>query len=204
MADIKELHETFFPSTGLDKTAEAIEPEALSSADELARALGINKVASAEVATENDTMKSLADLYTDLTTMEKAASAKTAAPSAALEKRAEDLARAELLKEAEIKKTAAEYDAAGRIMARGFMDEFLTKMAELDAGGGSAVSVPGQADNDLDPARQPIPTTGSAPKQESAELNSTEGVKDKLGPAGAPAILTVRDMGNLAADKGMS
>ena len=201
MPDIKELHDTFFPADGIDKTADAVEAEKPSGMDELARALGINKRASAEAPTENDTMKSLASLYTDLTNMEKKANAGPA-PSAALEKRAEDMARDELKKEAEIRKTAAEYDAAGRIMARGFMDEFLTKMAELE--GGSAVSVPGQADNDLDPARQPIPTTGSAPKQENADVDSAEGVKAKLGVNSAPAILTVRDMGNLAADKGMS
>jgi len=202
VADIRELHETFFPSAdGLDKSAGVIENESPSGEDELARALGINKRATAEAPLEKHAMKSLASIYNDLNSQEKRASA-AHAPTPAMEKKAEAMARAELQKEAEIQKTAAEYDAAGRIMARGFMDEFLTKMAEIE--GGTAVSVPGQADNDIDPARAAIPTTGSGPKMENAELNSAEGVKGKLGPAGAPAILTVRSMGDLAADKGMS
>jgi len=189
VADIRELHETFFPSAdGLDKSAGVIENESPSGEDELARALGINKRATAEAPLEKHAMKSLASIYNDLNSQEKRASA-AHAPTPAMEKKAEAMAR-------------AEYDAAGRIMARGFMDEFLTKMAEIE--GGTAVSVPGQADNDIDPARAAIPTTGSGPKMENAELNSAEGVKGKLGPAGAPAILTVRSMGDLAADKGMS
>lgn len=139
--------------------------------------------------------RTLADVHQSLINMEKqaAASRPGATDDAELEKRAEAIARAEMEKEAAIQKTAAEYDAAGRIMARGFADEFQKCMAEIEKVGMEGF-VAGQVENDLEPSSAPIPTTGMAPKQHNKELNSTEGVKGKLGPGGAPAIITVKSM----------
>ena len=184
MPDLRELHDTFFPAgDGLDKTASAPPASTASAADELARALGITKASSAAPSTENE-MKSLTDIYNGLTNLEKQAAAKNTNRSAALEKKAEVLARREMTKEAAMMKTAQEYDAAGRIMARGFVDEFQTCIAHIEKVGMEGY-VAGQIENDLDPSRAAIPTTGSMTEngdlEAGAESSSVSGVKNQLG-----------------------
>ena len=184
MPDLRELHDTFFPAgDGHEKTASAPPARTASAKDELARALGINKASHAAPSTENE-MKSLSDIYTGLVTLEKQAAATTTNRSAALEKKAEVLARREMTKEAAMMKTAAEYDAAGRIMARGFVDEFQSCIAHLEKVGMEGY-VAGQIENDLDPTRAAISTTGAMTEngnlEEGAERSSVEGAKTQLG-----------------------
>ncbi len=203
MPDLNELHETFFPSNGIDKTASAPPATTPSGADELARALGITKAASATPTPENE-MKSLSEIYNGLVDMEKQASA-PAARNAQLEKKAEVLARVSLRKEAAIQKTAAEYDAAGRIMARGFVDEFMGCMDKI-ANEGMQSYVAGQVphDGDLANTNAPIPTTGpmtaNADLEAGAQNSTVEGVKNQLGVTASGLgggevgkIMTVRD-----------
>lgn len=210
MPSIQELHNSFFGSDdpGIEKDAQ-IENEP-SGEEELARALGINKASSAAPNSQENEMKSLSAIYNGLVDMEKAAQAKTgdqvktaAAKKAELEKKAEAMARAELTKEAQIKKVAAEYDAAGRIMARGFADEFMTQMGRLQKLGMEGY-VAGQIENDLDPSRTAIPTTGAMKENgdlaNGAESSTVEGVKNQLGVTGSglgggetTKIMTVRD-----------
>ena len=168
MPDLRELHDTFFPAgDGLDKTASAPPASTASAADELARALGITKASSAAPSTENE-MKSLTDIYNGLTNLEKQAAAKNTNRSAALEKKAEVLARREMTKEAAMMKTAQEYDAAGRIMARGFVDEFQTCIAHIEKVGMEGY-VAGQIENDLDPSK-PVSTGNTWGQDDAVEV----------------------------------
>lgn len=80
-----------------------------------------------KTASEGDTeMGSLAELYMNLTEYDQGGEDET------LDKIAELAAEEEIEEEADIEKLAAEYDAAGRIMARGFFDEFQKLARELE------------------------------------------------------------------------
>ncbi len=202
MPDLRELHDTFFPAAdgGLDKTASS--PTSVPSGeDELARALGINKASNAAPSQENE-MKSLTDIYNGVVQLEKQAQAAPIKRQAALEKKAEAMARDEMAKEAAIQKTAAEYDAAGRIMARGFVDEFMGCIGQIEKVGMEGY-VAGQIENDLDPTRGPGPigdTAANADLEAGADKSSVEGVKTQLGVSASglgggdtTKIMTVRD-----------
>jgi hypothetical protein len=208
--DLRDLHDTFFPAgDGLQKTASPTPEKPASAQDELARALGINKASSATPSTENE-MKSLSDIYTGLVNLEKQAAATTTHRTAALEKKAEAMARSDMRKEAAMMKTAAEYDAAGRIMARGFVDEFQSCIAHLEKVGMEGY-VAGQIENDIETDRGGI-DTGKHTQLENADLASgaesstVEGVKTQLGVTASGLgggevgkIMTIKDQLTLPA-----
>lgn len=200
MPDLRELHDTFFPAgDGLSKTASPQHSKP-SGEDELARALGINKASSAAPSQENE-MQSLTDIYNGVVQLEKQAHAAPIHRQARLEKKAEAMARHELTKSAAMQKTAAEYDAAGRIMARGFVDEFQTCIGQIEKLGMEGY-VAGQIENDLDPQRGPGPVgdpMANANLSSGTASSSVDGVKAQLDMSGGlgggetTKIMTVRD-----------
>jgi len=139
MPTLGELMKKFDSEIG-EKTAAAHEPLDVDAQLNAALESGSTKTASAGGAT-----MTLQDIYLQMTNMDKTAAAIAGAPSAAGEPTEEELAAAAeklAADEAEaqlaagqtggpaedLMKVAAEYDSAGRIMARGFFDE-VTKLA---------------------------------------------------------------------------
>jgi hypothetical protein len=129
-----------FNTEGGEKTAGAQAPPDLDDQINAALESGATKTASA-----GGPEMTLQDIYLQMTNMDKTASAVAGAPPDTAEPTAEELAAAAeklAADEAEVRlaagesnepvedimKIAAEYDSAGRIMARGFYDEF-TKLA---------------------------------------------------------------------------
>lgn len=86
-----------------------------------------NEEATEKIASEggSEMSGSLADLYMQLAEQDNFETEKVAADQAVEE---------EVSEEASIEKVAQEYDAAGRIMARGFFDEFQKLARELEDG----------------------------------------------------------------------
>ena len=196
MPTLEELHQMFGLDEGQEKTASNA-AEADDSAEAiLAEALGLPKHAHTTRSTD---MKSLSEIYNRTVQLEKQASTQPRAVYSddQIEKVAEQMAREEV----EMKKLASEYDAAGRIMARGFMDEFNKLAAEIDAVMNDGQS-PAQVETDLAAGTQD-PTAGAAPKGENAlesdgsQDKTLEQAKAMLGAPGsvpgAAAVVTVRD-----------
>jgi hypothetical protein len=199
LPSLKELLDTFGPS---DDDAEKTASEKPLAVTESAVVDGETKTAS------GGSMKSLTDIYLSLDAaddMAKEAAAAAQVPDdigndeVDFAKMAEDLAEREATdlvdgegEEEEIIKVAAEYDAAGRIMARGFYDEFMKLAGNMDTdvapnqttespsaastpalGERGLVTVPtnyaGSAKND-----QPIETAGPGPKQVYSNVLKTK------------------------------
>jgi hypothetical protein len=101
-----------------------------------------------KTASGGDEMKSLTDIYLSMTDLDMAKEAQVAAnvpefdqeffedPEVDMAKLAEAIAGAEaeeiVQEDGEIVKVAQEYDSAGRIMARGFYDEFMKLAGAMD------------------------------------------------------------------------
>lgn len=101
----------------------------------------VNDDGATKIASGGDEMKSLTDIYLALTEsdFDKEAAAVAAIPEDEVDfaKMAEQLAEAEAYDltaepEVDMTKVAAEYDAAGRIMARGFFHEFNKLAGNMD------------------------------------------------------------------------
>lgn len=135
MPTLGELMSRFHSESG-EKTA-AAQPPDLDAQLNAALEPGATKTASA-----GGSQMTLQDIYLQMTNIDKTAAAAAGAPpdneeptpeelAAAAEKLAADEAEAQLAADGtgepgeDIMKVAAEYDAAGRLMARGFYDEFM-------------------------------------------------------------------------------
>lgn len=189
---------------------------------------GENGVEVTKTANDGENRMNLADLFMQMQaadghTKEAAAAAaegevetenQTETEGTELEAAAEALAAAEIEKEAGIK-LAAEYDAAGRIMARGFFDE-IQKLASEDThvvpGANSKPSaaktealgergVPLMPVNDASSPKNnvPIPTTGPGPKKVYTNvLKDGKGAKPGSGVTMSPPVVggfaTIKDI----------
>lgn len=163
MATLGELMRQFNAELGADKTAVVREPTNVDAQLNAALEGGGTKTASAE-----GTEMTLQDIWLQMMDMDKTAGAAGggggggAAPeltdeemAAAAEKLAAEEADALLAagggggaadpETQEILKMAAEYDAAGRIMFRGFYDEFLKQAGKLQAAPNQHTETPSQA-----------------------------------------------------------
>ena len=144
MPTLGELKLQFGRSTG-EKVAQAVSHETTAAPNES----GQTKIATATIGGPG--MKTLQDIYLGMTGLDKEASYAPATPvaeqgdpeDAALAEMAEKIAAAEAealargeqpaeQEQPEMLKVAAEYDAAGRIMARGFYDEFQKLAASVN------------------------------------------------------------------------
>lgn len=173
-----------------------------------------------KTASGGEGMKSLTDIYLALTEsdFEKEAEAAAQVPDADFAKMAEQLAEAEAEdivaadgEEVDMVKVAKEYDAAGRIMARGFYEEFNKLAGNMDTDvtpnqnteAESAAQTPalgerglptvptnyaGSPEND-----KPIETTGPGPKQVHAKVLE-EKRKVKAGVTGDNPFATAASL----------
>lgn len=135
-------------------------------------------------------MKNMQSIYLEMADLDKTASVAADAPevtdddvaaaaaAVAGEEATEKVAsEAGAVEETDMMKIAAEYDAAGRIMARGFYDEF-TKLA---AGGGSPDKLVSPSHSGMPPIGQhgnvhvPTNNVGSAEHTEGMKTNAGKG-----------------------------
>jgi hypothetical protein len=132
MATLNDLLNNF----GLDGMDEDVGEEKVASehaTDDDEQALLESLLAGGQEKTASEggaQMGSLADLYMQLTEEDSAVGYE--------EDDFDKVASAAVEEEASIEKLAAEYDAAGRIMARGFFDEFHKLARELEEGSDAA------------------------------------------------------------------
>jgi len=198
MPTIAQLHELFDLDiqkvAGEEPTDGEVTEASVSPEEELAEALGLPKTAYINDPRSSD-MKSLAEIYNHTVSLEKQAHVRVVENNDHLEKIAEQMAHEEI----EMKKLASEYDAAGRIMARGFMDEFQKLALEVEEIMGDGT--PAQVESDLK-SGPADPTTGPGPKSENKiedigdEAGSLDKAKALVGAPGAVEggkVMTVRD-----------
>jgi hypothetical protein len=128
MPTLGSLIEKFASAAGENGSSTAINESPSAAPDS-----GETKTASGG----GNNMTSLADIFMHLTDMDKTASEAAGAPQDNVDfaKVAEQLAEAEastvVEEDQDMIKVAAEYDAAGRIIARGFFDEFMKLAASV-------------------------------------------------------------------------
>ena len=139
MATLSDLLENFGLNgdVGEEKTAS----EQASAGDDEEQALLENLLAddNEKTASEGGTqMGSLADLYLQMQEQDSAGADDD------FDKIAEAAAQEEVTETQSIEKMAQEYDAAGRIMARGFFDEFHKLARELEEGSDAATPALGE------------------------------------------------------------
>ena len=189
MPSLNDLMANFGPS---DEDAEKTASEAPPVAENPAVVDGETKTAS------GGPMKSLTDIYLSLDAaddMAKEAEVAADVPTEFTEdevdfaKMADDLAEREAAdvveevegEEEEIIKVAAEYDAAGRIMARGFYDEFMKLAGNMDTD-----VTPNQTTESPSAAATPALGTRGLPTVETnfAGNEAHDGQIETAGPAG--------------------
>jgi len=193
MPTLGELMGQFGEKAGEKVASQAVDPDAQFNA---ALESGLNKTAS-----EGDAMgqMTLQDIYLQMSDMDKTAGQIADAPGAEptaeeFAKVAEDLATAEAAdvvaageepqaSSEDIVKIAAEYDSAGRIMARGFYDEFM-KLAHgnKNTETNSIAKTPALGKREL--ATTPTNFAGSVNHTERMDTKgSRENYKDSLAPS---------------------